>query len=666
MFRILFTPISIGTVELKNRIVMPAMHFLPANQGMLLPHHMDFYLERARGGVAWIVIGGLTINDEAGSFEMTSVRDDRYIPGLARLAEMIHQEGAKIGGQLFHAGRYVHSSQIGGRMPVSASPVRSKLTGETPHELSRHEILAIQDDYARGARRLREAGFDTVEVIASAGYLISQFLSPLVNRRRDEYGGDLSNRMRFGLEVAQRIRQEIGRDLPLIFRLSGSEFMEGGLGWQEMQIFGQALEKSGVDALSITGGWHETRVPQITMGVPRGAFVYLARAIKEVVSIPVIACNRIPDPRLAERILQNGSADLVGMARALIADPELPNKAKAGRLDDINPCIACNQGCFDPLFEKKRVTCLVNARAGAEGQIRIEPARKKKKVMVVGGGPAGMECARVAALRGHRVSLYEKSGRLGGQLHLAAAPPGRDEFLTFVRYLERQLMQLGVQIHTGEAATAHTVSRENPDVVVIATGAEPVRPPIQGIDLPHVAWAWDVLSGKAKIGKKVVIVGGGAVGLETALFLGAQGTLNPQVLYFLMVHQAEKEECLSSLLHRGMRKITVIEQLGRLGQDIGPSTRWTILQDLHRLGIQMVTKAKALEILPEGVKVERNGKETLISGDTVVLATGAQSLPWPSEGLDRWVSEIYRIGDAHHPRTALEAVAEGMATGLKI
>ncbi len=609
MFKVLFSPIRINCLELKNRIIMPAMHFLPADHGALLAEHRDFYTERAEGGVALIIIGGLTINPEAGPFDMISAREDRFIPGLSRLAEAVHAGGAKIAGQLFHAGRYALSSRLGGRLPVSASPVRSRLTGETPRELSLSEIEAIEEDYAQAARRLQEAGFDAVEVIASAGYLINQFLSPIVNRRKDEYGGDFSGRMRFGLEVARRIRERIGPHYPLIYRLSGNEFMEGGLGMQEMQAFGQALEKAGIDAISVTGGWHETRVPQITMGVPPGALAYLAQGMKAAVSVPVVACNRIPDPRLAEQILRDGRADLIGFARSLIADPELPNKAREGRLDEITPCIACNQGCFDPIFEGQGVTCLVNARAGAEGRTQIRPASAKKKIVVIGGGPAGMECARVAALRGHHVSLYEKSERLGGQLHLAAAPPGRGEFLTFVRYLEKQLLKLGVQIQTGSEATASSVELEKPDVVVIATGAKPILPDIRGADLPHVVCAWDVLSGKADTGKEVVVIGGGAVGLETALFLAHQGTLDPQTLHFLMFHQAESEEVLSSLLCRGLKKVTVVEKLSRLGKDMGPSTRWTILRHLSRLGVQTLTHTTAQEIKAGGLVTERKGKE---------------------------------------------------------
>jgi 2,4-dienoyl-CoA reductase (NADPH2) len=663
MLKMLFTPIKVGKMELKNRIVMPAMHYLPSWEGMLLPHHTDYFVERAKGGAALIIIGGCTIDEYSGAPNMISVRDDKFIPGLSALVKAVQAHGTKIAAQLYHAGRFVHSMLLGGKQSISSFPVRSKFTGETPRQLSIPEIKQIQKNYALAAGRVKRAGFDAVEIIAAAGYLISQFLSPIVNRRQDEYGGEYENRMRFGLEVAQEVRQEVGPDFPIIFRVAGNEFMEGGLGNKEAQIFCRGLEKAGTDMINVTGGWHETRVPQITMGLPRGGFVYLAQGIKQAVSIPVMACNRINDPLLADQILRDGQADLIGFARGLIADPELPNKALQGRFDEINRCIACNQGCFDPIFDQKPVTCLVNARAGAEGKLTIEPATRKKKVMVIGGGPAGMEAARVAAFRGHRVSLYEKAEKLGGQLHLAAAPPGRGEFLTFVSYLERQMKAQNVAVYTRTEITPEYVELEKPDVVVVATGAEPWASEIKGINRPNVVMAWDVLSGRVDAGKEVVVIGGGAVGLGTAIFLARKGTIDGDTLRFLMANQAETFETLNSLLFRGVKKVTVVEMLNRLGQDLGRSTRWTIMQDLWRLSIKAMTHTHAKEITDGGVIVDRGGQENLIRGDTVVVATGAKAVNALYKKLQGRASEIYLIGDAKTPRKALEAVAEGLAVG---
>ena len=662
----LFAPIRVGKMELKNRIVMPAMHYLSSWEGSVLPHHLDYFVERARGGVALIIIGGCTIDETSGAVDMLSARDDKFIPGLSALAKAVQAQGAKIAAQLFHAGRYSHSILMGGKQSVSSSPIRSRFTGETPRELSIPEIKQVQRNYALAAARIKRAGFDAVEVIASAGYLISQFLSPLVNRRKDEYGGDFESRMRFGLEVAREVRREVGPDFSLIFRVAGNEFLEGGLANREAQIFSRELEKAGVDMINVTGGWHETRVPQITMGLPRGGFVYLAQGIKQTVSVPVMACNRINDPLLADQILRDGQADLIGFARGLIADPELPNKAREGRYDEINYCIGCNQGCFDPIFDRKPQTCLVNARAGAEGRLTIEPAFRKKKVMVIGGGPGGMEAARVAALRGHAVCLYEKRGSLGGQIHLAAVPPGRREFLSFVSYLGKQMEKLKVAVHTGTEATWQHVEMEKPDAVIVATGAEPWMPEIKGIDRPNVVLAWDVLCGKEDTGKEVVIIGGGAVGLETALFLARKGTMDAETLHFLMFNKAENFETLNSLLYRGVKRITVVEMLKKLGRDIGTSTRWTIIQDISRLGVRTMTNTRAREITETGLLVEREGKETLLSAETIVLATGAKSLSALFETIKDRVPEVHLIGDAKTPRKALEAVAEGFEVGRSV
>jgi 2,4-dienoyl-CoA reductase (NADPH2) len=666
MLKMLFSPIKVGKMELKNRIVMPAMHYLPSWEGMLLPHHTDYFVERAKGGVALIIVGGCTIDEYSGAPNMISVRDDQFIPGLAALVKAVQAHGTKIAAQLYHAGRFVHSMLLGGKQAVSASPVRSKFTGETPRQLSIPEIKQVQKNYALAAARVKRAGFDGVEIIAAAGYLISQFLSPIVNRRTDEYGGKYENRMRFGLEVAHEVRREVGPDFPIIFRVAGNEFMEGGLDNKEAQIFCRALEKAGIDMINVTGGWHETRVPQITMGLPRGGFIYLAQGIKQAVSIPVMACNRINDPLLADQILRDGQADLIGFARGLIADPELPNKALQGRMDEINRCIGCNQGCFDPVFDQKPVTCLVNARAGAEGRLTIEPAARKKKVMVIGGGPAGMEVARVAAFRGHRVSLYEKAEKLGGQLLLAAAPPGRAEFLSFVSYLKTQMKVQKVAVHTRTEVTPEYVELEKPDAVVLATGAEPLVSVIKGIDRPNVVMAWDVLSGRADAGKEVVVIGGGAVGLGTAIFLARKGTIDGDTLRFLLANQAETFETLNSLLFRGVKKVTVVEMLNRLGQDLGRSTRWTIIQDLWRLSVKTMTHTRAKEITDAGVIVDRAGREDLIRGDTIVVATGAKAVNALYEKLQGRAPEVYLIGDAKSPRKALEAVAEGLAVGRTI
>lgn len=665
-FPCLFTPLKIKGLELRNRIVMTAMHLGYTPEGFVTDRLVDFYHQRARGGAGLIIVGGCPVDDQGSMSGMIRIDDDRYIPGLKQLTHAVRSEGAGIAAQLYQAGRYVHSSIIGGKKPVSASAVRSTFTGETPRALELSEIPGVQDRFAEAAVRARNSGFDAVEILGSAGYLISQFLSPLTNRREDEYGGSLENRMRFGLEIAEKVRGAVGADFPVFIRLAGNDFMKGGNTNREARIFSVELEKAGIDLIDITGGWHETRVPQLTMSVPRRAYVYLAQGVKSAVSIPVLASNRINDPDTAEKILRNGEADLVTMARALLADPDLPNKARDGKSHLIYHCIACNQGCFDRIFQSRPVTCLVNPRAGLEKEREIIPAPRPKRVLVVGGGPAGMKAACTAAERGHRVSIVEKNAHLGGQLLLNMDIPGRSEFLSAAADLANNCLARNVDILLETDADDHFIQKMNPDVVILATGARPFIPDIRGIDDTKVVMAWDVLAGKVKVGNRIVIVGGNAVGLETALFLACQGTLSPEVLHFLVANRAESWDTLEMLVDKGNKEVTVVEMLNKYGRDIGLSTRWTIVGELKRLGVKIITGARALEVREEGLEIEKKEEHSVLEADSIVIAAGSESENSLLTGMANRMKEVHVIGDAKEPRKALDAIEEGFSTGLKI
>jgi 2,4-dienoyl-CoA reductase (NADPH2) len=524
----------------------------------------------------------------------------------------------------------------------------------------------VQQSFVQAALRAKTAGLDGVEVLGSAGYLISQFLSPITNKREDDYGGSWENRTRFGREVVEKIRQAVGPDFPIMVRVAGNDFMPGGNTNKEAAGFAQVLEAAGADAINVTGGWHETRVPQLTMMVPQGAFTYLAQGIREKVKVPVVACNRVNDPLLADQILRQGQADLIGMARALIADPNLPNKAMGGNLQAIQHCIACNQGCFDEVFKLSPVTCLVNPRTGREKETPVIRAEKKKKILVIGGGPAGMMAAVTAARRGHKVFLYDRNPELGGQLPLAAVPPGRQEMAALGRDLSYQLGLFDVEVNSDQEVTLPLLEAVAPDAVVVATGARPILPDIPGINLPHVVQAWEVLSGQVDTVSPVVIIGGGAVGCETALLLARIGTISPETLYFLFENQAETPEILVPLITRGIQEITIMEMMAKIGRDIGASTRWSILQDIHRRGIRSQLSSKAVEITPESVVFEKEGQTGSLPARTVVLASGVESVNDLYEEFKDQVEEIYLIGDAKKPRKALEAVREGLEVGLKI
>lgn len=662
----LFTPIELGPIELKNRVVMPAIHLVYTPEGEVNDMLVDFYVERARGGPGLIIVGGCPIDDVSGMHGMTAISDDRHVPGLSRLAAAVHDGGAKIAVQLYQPGRYAFSGFIDGKQSVSASAVRSKFTGEIPRELAKDEIKWVVGNFAAATKRAKEAGFDAVEILGSAGYLISQFLSPITNMRTDEYGGDFECRMRFGLEVAEAVREAAGPDMAVIIRLAGHDYMPGSNTNTEAALFAVELEKKGVDGFNITGGWHETRVPQIPMNVPRGGYVYLAQGVKEAVKAPVIACNRINDPLLAEKILSRGRADMIGVARGFIADPEWAVKAEAGRAGEINYCIGCNQGCFDHVFALKPVECMVNPRAGHEGEIQVEPAEVKKKIMVVGGGPAGLTFARTAAGRGHEVVLYEKNDSLGGQVKLAAALPERKEMLTMIRSAEALAKSAGVEIRLNHEAGLEDVDREKPDAVVIAAGGEPLPAPFPGGDEPHVVQAWDVLADRVEVGRKVVVIGGGAVGCEAALFVAHFGTLTPEELHFLFLNNAESTETLYQLASKGLKDVALIEMTGRIGSDIGQTTGWIVRQDLARAGIKIMTHTKALEVVDAGVMVEKNDEQALVQADTIILAVGAKSDNSVAEALKGLTCEIIAVGDADKPGKAFEAVHGAFAAALKV
>ena len=662
----LFEPIKINQLELKNRICMPAMHMNMAVNFEVSDQLIEFYAERARGGVGIITVGYATVDEYSGNVTNIGAHKDEFIPGLKRLAQAIQENGARAVVQINHAGRYNFSFFLDGKQAVAPSAVPSRMTRETPRELTIDEIKEIVNRFSQAALRVKKAGYDGVEVLSGTGYLISEFLSPFTNKREDDYGGSFENRMRFGLEVMQGIRQEVGADFPIIVRMNGNDFMPGGNGRKDLQEYARRLVHVGVDALNINVGWHEARVPQIVTSVPRGVFGYLAKGIRELVDVPVISGHRINDTATAREMIADGLCDMVAMGRPLIADPYLPQKAEAGHEKGIVHCIACAQGCFDNLFKLKPVECLCNPKAGHEKESAVEKTKAPKKVMVVGGGAAGMSAALSAREKGHTVTLYEKDNRLGGQLYLAAAPPGREEFAELAKDLEYQVALSNINVVLDQGVDEALFDHEKPDAVILATGALPIQPPIPGVELPHVVQAWEVLQETAVIGKRVVIIGGGAVGVETALFLAEKGTLSPQALKFLLVNRAEDPEDLYELATRGTKDIVVIEMIDKMGKDIGKTTRWGILQDLSRQGIQTKATTKALAITATCVKVEMDGKIEEIPADTVVLAAGAASYNPLQEFVEKQGIPCKVIGDAARVALAFDAVHQGFEAGRTV
>lgn len=667
MIKKLFEPIKIGPIDLSNRVVMTAMHLNYSPNGEVTDQFINFYQARAAGGAGLIIVGGAEINDQAAGIDlMLAIKDDKYIPGLKRFTDTIHQYKTKVAVQLYMAGAYSFCSLKG--LPILApSEYTSYFTRQKTTPMTLEDIYRVQNDFVEATRRAKEAGFDAVEVIASAGYLICQFLSPKTNKRDDEYGGSLENRMRFGLETISRVRDAAGPDMGVLVRVAGNDFVPGSHTNTESKIFASAVEKVGADCINVTGGWHESRVPQITMDLPHAGYVYLARGIKDSVSLPVIGCNRINDPYVAEEVLKEGVADLVGVARGLIADPDFVNKAKAGKSDEIRRCVACNQKCFDHVFALQPVGCLVNPQAGKEGKVAIKPAEAPKKILVAGAGPAGCEFALTAAERGHKVILCDKENEIGGQVFWSAEATRKTDFHYIIDYYKATLPRRGVEIRLMTEVNTELVSKEKPDMVVIATGAAPFKPPIEAVEAPYVYQSWDVLRKNVQTGKDVVIVGGGSVGLETALFLAEKGTISPEQVYFLTIHQAETQETLRELALKGVKNVTVIEMARRMGQDIGPSTRWVIMKELDLRGVKLVTQAKMKEITDNKVVYTNSeGIDVTVVADSVVLAMGSRPENSLAKVLEEKGIEIKVIGDAKKCGRIGNAIDDGFALGASV
>jgi 2,4-dienoyl-CoA reductase (NADPH2) len=651
MYPNLFKPLDLGFVTLPNRIMMGSMHTgYEARPDGIAPL-AAFYAERAAGGAALIATGGFSPN-AAGNLgphraEFSSSSDsERHLP----ITRAVHDAGGRIVLQLLHSGRYGFHERI-----VAPSALKSPINPNAPREMSPAEIEQTIDDFARAAALAREAGYDGVEVMGSEGYLITQFLAARTNRRTDDWGGPLANRMRFATEIVRRTRAAAGREFLIVYRISALDLVEGGLSAPEIVEVARNIESAGADLLNTGIGWHEARIPTIAQAVPRGAFAWATRRLKQAVKIPVVASNRINAPEVAEAILERGDADMVSLARAMLADEKFAAKARAGDRAGINICIACNQACLDHYFIGQPASCVVNPRAGRELKLVFMKAKSPKRVAVLGGGPAGLACASNAAERGHAVTLFEKSDRLGGQFNLAKVIPGKQEFGESIAYYAERLRRAGVKILLNK--TPAETELEEFDEIVVATGITPRALAIPGADHPKVVGYVEVLSGRAKVGPNVAIIGMGGIGFDVAVYLLERDSRAPLDAAAFSAHWGISSAGEIGELSPGKPKhrITMLKRSTTpFGHSLGRTTGWVHRAELARNGVKMLKGVEYRRIDDAGVHVTVDGKEMVIPADTVIVCAGQDPNRFLSNDRFHLIGGAKEAGELDAKRAMLE------------
>jgi 2,4-dienoyl-CoA reductase (NADPH2) len=656
-------PGSIGTLALPNRIVMGSMH-------LGIEHEDDgrglaaFYAERALGGTGLIVTGGSAISRVgAGGRSYGFINDGSAAPAFARVAAAVRETNGRIALQLFHAGRYAFASSFG-LQPVAPSAVQSKFSRDAPRAMTAEEIAQTIDDFALGAERARALGYDAVEVMASEGYLLNQFLSPLTNRREDEWGGDFERRMAFPRAVLRAIRLAVGAAFPIIFRISGADLMEGSTSEDEVRRFAQVLATDGVDALNVGVGWHESSVPTVQQIVPEGVWIRNAAAIKRAVGhLPVIASNRITTLETADAVLASGAADFISMARPFLADAQIVRKAARG--EAINICIACNQACIDRSLSDEKVSCMVNPRAVRELEFPESFATGRERCFaVIGGGPAGMEAARALAALGQRVELFEAAAELGGQFRMARRVPGKRDFGETIRFFAAELARRGVTIHLNRRITgADAALLAQFDGIVLASGVLPRRVAIEGSDLPHVVSYAELLLGERTCGKRVAVIGGGGIGVDVAHLLSYGEAEECDDVVRFLVEQGLASSPNGELRISGRKAVAIMRRGSTIGARIGKSTRWTILRALRSAGVEMYTGVSYGTICADGVLIrDADGREQLIPADTVVIAAGQERNDELASTISRLRVPYRVVGGARNAEelNAVRAFEEGL------
>jgi 2,4-dienoyl-CoA reductase (NADPH2) len=649
----LLSPLDLGFTVLKNRALMGSMHTGLEEEKNGFERMAAYFAERARGGVGLIVTGGIAPNRAGWVSPFSAKLSTRSEMRRHQLiTQAVQEEGGKICLQILHAGRYGYHP-----LAVAPSPLKSPISPFKPWALTAGGVERTIRDFVRTAALAQEAGYDGVEIMGSEGYLINEFIVAKTNQRRDKWGGPYENRIRFPLEIVRRTREAVGRDFIIIYRLSMLDLVEGGSTWEEVELLAQRIEQAGATIINTGIGWHEARVPTIATMVPRGGFSWVTKRLMGKVGIPLIATNRINTPEKAEEILAAGHADMVSMARPFLADAEFIKKATEKRADEINTCIACNQACLDHVFERKPASCLVNPRACHETVLNYPPAKTKKKIAVVGAGPAGLAYATIAAGRGHEVHLYEAEGEIGGQFNMAKRIPGKEEFYETLRYYQRQIELTGVRLHLNTWATPELLAKGGFAEVLIATGVAPRQVQLEGIEHPKVLSYIDVLKHSQPVGQRVAIIGAGGIGFDLAEFLSQEGE-NPSlnIPAFMeewgvdMSYQQRGAIARPAPAVPGRQIFLCQRSKGKPGAGLGKTTGWIHRSSLRYKGVEMLPEVQYQRIDDQGLHLTVKGQPRLLEVDHIIVCAGQSPLRDLLEPLQARGIPAQLIGGAHEAR----------------
>lgn len=669
----LLEPLDLGFTQLKNRVLMGSMHTGLEEEKDGFEKMAEFYAARARGGVALMVTGGISPNFRGRLAPHSSqLSSSRHVKKHKIVTDAVHKAGGKIALQILHAGRYAYHP-----LSVSASKIKSPIAPFTPKAMTDRMIKKTIKHYARCARLAKKAGYDGVEIMGSEGYLINQFIVKRTNKRTDSWGGAYENRIRFPLEIIKAVKEAVGDDFITIYRLSMIDLVDEGSTWPEVVQLAKEVEKAGATIINTGIGWHEARVPTITTSVPRAAFTWVTKKLREEVNVPLITSNRINMPEVAETILADDCADMVSMARPLLADADFVIKARNDQSDLINTCIACNQACLDHVFKQKRATCLVNPKACYETELVAQPLNFKKKIAVVGSGPAGLAFATEAAQRGHEVHLFDRADKIGGQLNIANQIPGKEEFFETIRYFDKQLEQTGVNLHLGSEATVETLANHYQEIV-LATGVTPRTPNIPGVEHEKVLSYVDVLLHKKPVGEKVAVIGAGGIGFDVSEFLVHEGespTLNlDEWLKEWGIDRLYQDD--GGLLEQAeitppARQVTMLQRKeAKMGKGLGKTTGWIHRTSLKHKKVTMVTGVEYKEINDEGLVIEHksSGKTETLVVDNVILCAGQLPRRDLAEQLEAKGCSVHLIGgaDVAAELDAKRAIRQGTELALSI